>query len=67
VVNSYKVRQTLAACVGGTERAWKEGTESGYEVPLNLINLRVIFEYFLFLRISLTELLDGTFLFFAKK
>jgi hypothetical protein len=29
--------------------------------------LKRIFEYFLFLRSSLTELLDDTFLFFAKK
>jgi hypothetical protein len=29
--------------------------------------LKRIFKYFLFLRSSLTELLDGTFLFFAKK
>ena len=40
------LRQILAACVGGTERAWEEAvwsrwTESGYEVPLDLENLRI--------------------------
>jgi hypothetical protein len=27
--------------MGGTERAWEEGTKSGNEVPLDLGNLRV--------------------------